>query len=70
MEKLKALWGTIVTKVSENKETVIRVGGVVAGAVIGVVAASVVANIQERNFLNAMLVDEEELDTTEETTEE
>lgn len=49
-EKLLALWTKVVTTVQENKETVIRVGGVVAGVVIGAVATSIVASMQDEEY--------------------
>lgn len=60
--KLKDLWLTLVEKVSDNKETVIRVGGVVIGAAIGAIGATIVANMQQEAAVNQMLFEEEELE--------
>lgn len=42
-EKMLALWG----KVVEHKDVAIRVGGAVAGALVGVVVAGLIASNQE-----------------------
>jgi flagellar biosynthesis/type III secretory pathway M-ring protein FliF/YscJ len=55
-EKLMKIWAKIV----ENKTTIMRVGLAVAGAVVGVVVASLVANSQDEELLDDMLMDEEE----------
>lgn len=67
--KLKDLWLTLVEKVSDNKETVIRVGGVVAGIVVGSVVTAIVANAQESDELEELrlLAEEEDVDELEVT---
>lgn len=67
--KLKDLWLTLVEKVSDNKETVIRVGGVVAGIVVGAVVTAIVANAQESDELEELrlLAEEEDVDELEVT---
>ena len=57
-EKLAALWA----KVVENKETVIRIAGIVGGAVVGVIGATIVANVQEQSYIDALLAEEDEED--------
>lgn len=67
--KLKDLWLTLVEKVSDNKETVIRVGGVVAGIVVGAVVTAIVANAQESDELEELrlLAEEDDVDELEVT---
>lgn len=60
--KLKDLWLTLVEKVSDNKETVIRVVGVAAGVVVGAVGATIVANMQQEAAVNQMLFEEDEIE--------
>lgn len=55
-EKVMALWG----KVVENKAVVIRVGGAVAGALVGVVVAGLVANSQEEGLLEEVVMEDME----------
>lgn len=67
--KMKELWDQAVAKVVENKETVIRVGGVVAGIVVGSVVTAIVANAQESDELEELrlLAEEEDVDELEVT---
>jgi len=57
-EKMAALWA----KAVDNKELLIKVGLTLAGVAVGAITTSIVANIQERNILEELLMvqDEEE----------
>lgn len=65
-EKLLALWATLQQKINTNREVIIRTGAVVIGTAIGVIGATIVSNMQEEEYLNALLSedpDEEEDDS-------
>jgi len=68
--KLLALWATIQEKIYDNKETLIRVGAAVAGTVVGVVAASIVANAQEQSLVEEYLMEEEEIEMETDSSQE
>jgi hypothetical protein len=55
---MKELFEKLLAKVKENKETLIRVGLGLAGAVAGAIVATAIANNQE----DSMFHDEEELE--------
>jgi len=48
---MEKFWNNLVTKAKENKETLTRVGLTVLGALVGAVAATVVANVQNDDYL-------------------
>lgn len=64
-EKLAALWA----KAVENKEVLIRVGGIAAGVVVGAVVATVIANMQNEQDLMFYEEDETQIDAPVEVTE-
>jgi len=58
-QRLLELWATTQEKAYDNKETLIRVGGIVAGAVIGFTVATIIANAQEDILLEEILMSTE-----------
>ena len=58
-EKLMALWARTSQFAKENKETLIRVGGVVAGALIGAVVTTVITNAQNESALLENILQDE-----------
>lgn len=48
---MKDMFEGLMNKIKDNKATVIRVGGIVIGALVGVVVGTIIANSEEQELL-------------------
>ena len=69
--QMKEMLAKLVEKAKANKELLIKVGAVVAGALVGAVVATAISNAQnELSFDEEMLLEDETTEETDEETEE
>lgn len=51
------LWQQLLAKAQENKETLVKIGGVLLGAAVGVAATVLVGKVQDASARDTMLED-------------